>query len=227
MIAAVGDWAGLQSHSVSAWLFALASSAVTFCAQCGCGRDFEEIIEQRHAVDPDGTLSILNTDGMIRVYGGDGSEVSIQAIKKAYTSDRLKSIVGRKATRKSIAIETISPPKKSGLSLDDRSGTVEYIVTVPQSIRITKLDLVNGEVLVEGLRGGSATAHLVNGWLAAHNCFGDLTFTIENGRLDVVGDCGRTQISPSTVELSWKHPPPYSERRVGWHHRARPALVES
>ena len=74
------------------------------------------------------------------------------------------------------------------MSLSDRSGTVEYIVTVPHTIRIAKLDLVNGEILVEGLRGRSATAHLVNGWLAAHNCFGDLDFTIVNGRLEVAYD---------------------------------------
>jgi hypothetical protein len=149
----------------------------------------EEIIEQKHALDPDGTLSIHDTDGSIQIYGSDGSEISIQAIKKAYTQDRLKSIVvDVRATPKSIAIETIIPPKKRALSLSDRSGTVEYIVTVPQTIRITKLDLVNGEILIEGLRGGSARAHLVNGLLTAHNCFGDLDFTIVNGRLEIVYD---------------------------------------
>jgi hypothetical protein len=149
----------------------------------------EEIIEQRHALDPDATLSIHDTDGSIQIYGSDSSEISIQAIKKAYTQDRLKSIVvDVRATPKSIAIETIIPPKKRALSLSDRSGTVEYIITVPQTIRITRLELVNGEILVEGLRGGSASAHLVNGLLTAHNCFGDLDFTIVNGRLEVVYD---------------------------------------
>src|SRR5205085_812313 len=41
----------------------------------------------------------------------------------------------------------------------------------------------------EGLRnGGSAKAHLVNGWIAGHNCFGNLDLTVETGRLDVVYD---------------------------------------
>jgi hypothetical protein len=163
-------------------LFLLAQSV-------GAVETVEEVVEQKYAVEPAATLSIRNTDGSIHIYGGDGAEISIQAIKKAYTQDRLKSIiVGVKASPKSVAIETTFPPKKSALSLGDRSGTVEYIITIPQTIRITKLDLVNGEVLVEGLRGGSATAHLVNGWLVAHNCFGDLDFTIVNGRLDVAYD---------------------------------------
>ena len=149
----------------------------------------EEIIEQKYAIDPDATLSLHNIDGSIRVYAGDVREISIQAIKRAYTLDRLKQIVvDVKATPKSVVIETIFPPKKSGFSLSDRSGTVEYNLIVPRTTRITNLDLVNGEVLVESLRGGSAAAHVVNGWVAAHNCFGDLNLRIENGRLDVAYD---------------------------------------
>jgi hypothetical protein len=164
--------------------------ALSIFVQTACAVEiFEEIVEEERFLDPDATLSIHNTDGSIQIYGGDGSEISIQAIKKAYTRDRLKRIVvDIRATPKSVAIETIFPPKGSALSLSDRSGTVDYIVTVPHTIRITKLDLVNGEIIVEGLRGGSATAHLVNGLLAARNCFGDLDFTIVNGRLEVVYD---------------------------------------
>jgi hypothetical protein len=91
-----------------------------------------------------------------------------------------------KATGNSVAINTTFPPRKNAVS--DRSGTVDYILVVPQTIRITRLDLVNGEVLVEGLRGGSATAHLTNGWLAGHDCFADLVLTIGTGRLDVAYD---------------------------------------
>ena len=149
----------------------------------------EEIIEQKYPCESDVILSIRNTDGSVRIYAGDVAEISIQAIKKAYTVERLKKIVvDVKATRKSVAIETIFPPRETGFGLSDRSGTVDYIIIVPQAAKITQIELVNGEVLVEGLRGGSATAHLVNGWLAGHNCFGDLNFTIVNGRLDLAYD---------------------------------------
>lgn len=149
----------------------------------------EEIVEQEYPVDPAATLSIQNTDGSIRVYAGNAPKVSIQAIKKAYTSDRLKSIgVSVQATPKSVAIKTILPPKKSALSLNDRSGTVDYIITVPQTMRITKLDLVNGEILIDGLLGGSAAAHLVNGWVSARNCLSDLNLAVESGRLEVEYD---------------------------------------
>lgn len=158
------------------------------CAQSALAVDvLEEIVEQKYVIEPNATLSIFNTDGSIRVYGHDAAEISIQAIKKAYTAERLKEImVDVKASSTSVVINTTFPPRKNAVS--DRSGTVDYILIVPQTITITQLDLVNGEVLVEGLRGGSATAHLTNGWLAGHNCFADLVLTIGTGRLDVAYD---------------------------------------
>ena len=147
----------------------------------------EDIIEQRYEVDANVTFSVQNVDGSIRVYGADEPAVRFLAIKKAYTAERLQGIVvDVKASRDAVAITTTIPPRKNALS--DRSGTVDYIIVVPQAAKITKLDLVNGELLVEGLRNGSAKAHLVNGWLGGHNCFGDLDLSVETGRLEIAYD---------------------------------------
>jgi hypothetical protein len=153
----------------------------------------EEIVEQKYDVDANATLSVANTDGSIRVYAAEGRQISIQAIKKAYTRERLQGIVvDVKGTQSNVAITTTFPPRKNMLS--DRSGTVDYIIIVPQTARITDLSLTNGELVVEGLRGGgSAIAHLGNGWMAGHNCFADLNLTVETGRLDVAFDWWENQ----------------------------------
>jgi hypothetical protein len=144
-----------------------------------------EIIEQKYELDSDATLSILNTDGSIRIYAAETSEIFIRATKNAYTAERLHGIiVDVQASRKAVAIRTTFPPRKNALS--DRSGTVDYIVIVPQTIKITQLEVVNGEVTVEGLRGGSAKAHVTNGWVSGQNCFADLDLTTETGRVDVM-----------------------------------------
>src|SRR5205823_9264516 len=144
--------------------------------------------------------------GSVRIYAGDVAQISIQAIKKAYTSERLKKIVvDVKATPTNVAIETIIPPRENGFGLSDRSGTVEYVIIVPQTTKIRQIELANGEVLVEGLRGGSASVHLVNGWLGAHNCFGDLNLSIANGRLDVAydwWDAGKFSVKASSQNAS-------------------------
>jgi hypothetical protein len=178
-------------HSAAVALRALATAFLLFGHTAFAVEALQEIVEQKYSVEPNATLSISNTDGSIRVYGSNDAAISIQAIKKAYTAERLKGIVvDVKATGKDIAINTTFPPRKNAVS--DRSGTVDYILIVPQTIKITRLDLTNGEVLIEGLRGGSATSHLLNGWVAARNCFGNLDLSIVNGRLDVGHDWWET-----------------------------------
>jgi hypothetical protein len=175
----------MNSRSYSA--VALAATAL-FATTASAVEPLEEIVEQKYNVDANATLSVKNIDGSIRVYAAQAPVISIQAIKKAYKPERLRGIViDVKATPGSVAVTTNLPPRQNMLS--DRSGTVDYIIVVPQTARITQLDLVNGEILVEGLRtGGSARAQLKNGWIAGHNCFADLDLTVETGRLDVAYD---------------------------------------
>ena len=172
-------------HSGAATALILLAALLFFVAPAEAAeKPLEEKIEQRYSLEADATLSISNTDGSIRIYAAETSEIFIQATKKAYTTERLQGIVvDVQATRNSVAIDTKFPPRKNALS--DRSGVVDYTVIVPQAIKITKLDLVNGEVTLEGLRGGSAKAHVTNGWVTGQNCFADLDLSVGTGRLDV------------------------------------------
>jgi hypothetical protein len=168
--------------------FALAASMpLLFSRAAVAVEPLEEALEQKYDLDANATLSVANTDGSIRVYRHELPGIIIRAFKKAYTQERLRGmVIDVKATRNSVAITTSFPPRKNMLS--DRSGTVDYIIIVPPTVRITDLSLTNGELLVDGLRSGSANAHLVNGWLGGHNCFSDLNLSVENGRLDVAYD---------------------------------------
>jgi hypothetical protein len=168
--------------------FAIAGLIPLFAHALLAVEPLEEIVVQKYDVGADVALSVANIDGSIRVYTAEAPQIVIQAIKKAYTQERLHGIVvDVKASQSSVAITTSFPPRKNALS--DRSGTVDYIIVVPYTARITDLSLTNGELLIEGLRGGSsATAHLVNGWMAGHNCFADVNLSVESGRLDVAFD---------------------------------------
>ena len=165
----------------------LAVGLLTSCRKSGDGT-LEEMIDRRYPVEPTATLNISNRDGSIRVYGagGDTREVRVEAIKKAYRAERLKAIsVQISATRDSISIETKYPDDlQSGFS--DRSGTVDYVIVVPQTMRISKLELTNGEVLLEELRSDQARAELGNGRLFAHNCFGNLDLHLKTGNVAIV-----------------------------------------
>jgi len=156
----------------------------------GCGfhhgdQTLEEIIEQTYKVDATATLSLSNTDGSIRIYGADTKEIKLQAIKRAYSAERLRKIsVNVSAQPGSVSIETNYPPKKTW-GLGDRSGTVDYTLVVPRTCKISRLDLANGEIVIDGMRGEAVHANLVNGRLYVHNCFDDTHLRVDTGGLDV------------------------------------------
>jgi DUF4097 and DUF4098 domain-containing protein YvlB len=149
----------------------------------------EEISDRRYPIDPaTGSISITNRDGSIRIYGAGGNvrEVRVETVKKAYTPERLKAISVQVTPQKnSISIETTYPPDP-GSELSDRSGTVDYVIVVPQSIKIEKLELSNGEVLIEEVRSPEAHAELGTGRLFVHNCFGNLDIHVQTGNVALV-----------------------------------------
>jgi len=148
----------------------------------------EEIVEQTYPVDKAAKFTLQNADGSVRIYGADTAEMQVQAIKKAYTKDRLSKInVNVVVQPGSIAIKTGYPPKpKWGLT--DRSGTVDYIIVLPWSCEVQLVEVGNGELLIDGMRGDAVHAQLGNGRALGHNCFTDLHLDVGNGALDVAYD---------------------------------------
>ena len=152
----------------------------------------EEIIEHDYPVEPNAKFTLQNDDGSVRIYGADIAKMKLQAIKKAYTKDRLNKIDVNVVVRPdAIKINTAYPPKpKWGLS--DRSGTVDYVIVLPWFCDVQRVELGNGELLIDGMRGDEVHAQLGNGRLFGHNCFTDLHLSIENGGLDVAYDWWET-----------------------------------
>jgi hypothetical protein len=158
----------------------------------GCRPEGERLLEQSFEktipVDPTVHFSLKNTDGSIRLYGASTREIKIQAIKKAYGQERLEKIsINVTAQPGSVSVDTVYPPKPK-LGLADRSGTVDYIIILPESATVSRADLATGEVLVEGMRGSKVNASLLNGRMFNHNCFGEHHLLVANGGLDIVFD---------------------------------------
>jgi DUF4097 and DUF4098 domain-containing protein YvlB len=167
------------------------SISIASCLLLACrpavDQTLEEMIDYVYPVEPTATLSVTNRDGSIRVYaaGGETHDVHVEAIKKAYSAERLKAIsIKVLAEPNSISIET-TYPADSPIGFSDRSGTVDYIIVVPQTIRISKLELTNGEVQLDGMRNEEAHAQLGSGRLFAHNCFGNLDLNLKTGNLTI------------------------------------------
>jgi hypothetical protein len=143
----------------------------------------QETTEEFFPLVRDGAVILENTDGSIHVYGWNEPRVRLAALRKAYTKSRLHQIrVEPNAQPASLTVRTIIPVA-SGI-FADRSGTVDYTVTVPETTQL-KLKLVNGDVTLQGLRGGSASMELVNGRITALNCYARVQARSVNGVLEV------------------------------------------
>ena len=112
----------------------------------------------------------------------------VQAVKRAYTRERLNQIAVNVSIQPgSVSINTEFPPKPKW-ALSDRSGTVGYTIVVPATVNLARLELGDGEVLVDGMRGPGVHAQLGDGHMFAHNCFTDIDFTLRRGNLTVSYD---------------------------------------
>ncbi len=145
----------------------------------------EEVVEKTLSAGDTPRISIRNLDGAIRVYGSRDAEVKVRALKRAYGSEQVRKIVvNASAGANTVDIDTIYPPRPK-LSLSDRSGTVDYTIIVPQGSTISRLELTNGEVLIDNLRGGAVSAKLVNGRLFDRDGFGAHDLFVANGALEM------------------------------------------
>ncbi|MDQ6859622.1 MAG: DUF4097 domain-containing protein [Verrucomicrobiota bacterium] len=160
-------------------------SLVAF-ASAAAKQPLEQIERKDYPVTANVALTLRLADGTVHIYGSDQNVIKLTAIKKAYTQERLDQIkVGVTVNGDAATIETTFPANPGGLSLADRSGTVDYVLLVPQTCTIKLLEVENGEVIVEGLRGDGVNVRLTNGRILAKNCFTTTDLTLARGGVEV------------------------------------------
>ncbi|PYL06339.1 MAG: hypothetical protein DME34_09170 [Verrucomicrobia bacterium] len=157
----------------------------------GCGGKvsgpIEETLSETYPLNSDAAVTIANQDGSVRIYGG-GDELKVHAVKKAYSAARLRQIKVHITTGPESASITTDYPPKQKWSFSDRSGSVDYIIVVPETARVVRAELASGELAVEGLRGERVEARLGNGLMFARNCFTDLQLKLDTGNLSLSFD---------------------------------------
>lgn len=166
----------------------------------GCGKELEqastEVLEQTYKLDPTARLTIRNLSGSISIRGADTTELRLRATKKATSAAQLKNInVGVAAETDSISITTSVLPQK-GRSLLGGTSTVDYVLIVPRTVKIARLELDDGKVNIKGMEGEDMRATVVDGQLTVRNCCGNIHVAIANGNLDLsYQDCGEQPFS--------------------------------
>jgi hypothetical protein len=198
------------------WFLAGTSGGILLLA--GCAKETElagiEVLEQTHQIDPRARLSIRNLRGSISIRGADSPELWLHATKKTASLAQLKDLNASVAAEAgSVSISTSVLPRKNQ-SLRDDAMTVDYVLVVPRTVKIARLDLDEGNVLIEGMEGEDVRANVVDGQMTLRDCCGDIHVAIANGNLDLsYQDCAKrpfvadAQVTHAMPGFSCRAPP--------------------
>src|SRR5262249_3383155 len=175
---------------------ALAQAALAAILLAGCSPKIEgpqsDVFEQTYEVDPEASLSIRNIDGSIVIHGSESGVIKVRAVKKAKSSEELKGIdIAAIAEGKSALITTKFLSQKNK-ALSSGSRTVDYTIEIPRTVNLTRVDLDNGRISIDGMRSEDLNATVVDGQLVIRNCCGNAHVSCANGGLDLYYDaCDR------------------------------------
>lgn len=154
------------------------------------GEMLREEFHQTYPLSADGRVSLGNINGSVRVTAWDRNEVKVDAVKMAYRRDRLDEakIVVRSDTS-GFHVETQYPYKSQtftdGEGRYNNPATVEYTLMVPHNARIDSIELINGNLDIDGITG-DVKASSINGRVSAHELMGEVKLSTINGKLDAM-----------------------------------------
>ncbi|HEV7374741.1 MAG TPA: hypothetical protein VGN95_08485 [Pyrinomonadaceae bacterium] len=154
------------------------------------GEMLREEFHQTYPLAADGRVSLGNINGSVRVTAWDRNEVKVDAVKMAYRRDRLDEakIVVRSDTS-GFHVETQYPYRSQtftdGEGRYNNPAIVEYTLMVPHNARIDSIELINGNLDIDGITG-DVKASSINGRVSAHELMGEVKLSTINGKLDAM-----------------------------------------
>ncbi len=153
------------------------------------GEVVREAFEQSYPLAANGRVSLKNINGSVEVKAWDRNEVRVEAVKWAYRAERLAELkVDIDASASAVRIKTqYLQTNRDGYNDRERRydnpASVEFVLTVPRTARIDKVELINGDLDLEGLTG-EIQASSINGEVTAKELTGDIHLSTINGRLE-------------------------------------------
>ncbi|MGA8502679.1 MAG: DUF4097 family beta strand repeat-containing protein [Candidatus Sulfotelmatobacter sp.] len=161
---------------------------------------FTEEFHQTYALTPDGSVELDNINGAVHISTWDQNEVKVDAVKYADAKERLDDArIEIDSSKEHLSIRTKYRDHDLTFNWGSRNNpaSVEYTLTVPRTVRLDEIKLINGALDIAGVTG-EVHASCINGRLEAHNLAGRAELSTINGHLDARFD----QLSGSPVELN-------------------------
>lgn len=172
-----------MQRRTSTWMGAVAGAILALTFSLGAQAAELKLTEEFHQTYPlaaDGRVSLANINGNVQITAWDRNEVKVDAIKRASTSEKLQEAkIAVDSTPDSIAIKTEYPRDRKTYN---NPASVDYTLTVPRNAKINKVDLINGDLIIEGL-GNDIRASSINGKVNARGLTGRLDLSTVNGKV--------------------------------------------
>ena len=182
--------------------FVITVCSVLLLIPSALARDWEGSLKEEfhhtYPISANGRVELDNINGSVHITAWDRNEVQVDAIKSANTPERLQEAkIEIESSSNVLSITTQYPDHNMTNDWGHNNpATVEYTLTVPRSIRLDEIKLINGSLDVKGVTG-EVRASCINGKLLASDLPGELKLSTINGRLEA----SFTKIGHS-VELS-------------------------
>jgi hypothetical protein len=164
------------------------------------------LTEELHKIFPlsaQGRVELENINGPVHIVGWDRAEVKVDAVKSAWSKDRLaEARIEIDASADRISIRTEYPNHDhtfnfGGDDEHDNPARVEYTISVPRQARLDEIKLVNGRLDIKDV-AGEVHASCVNGRMEVQNLQGRTELNTVNGTLDA----SVSQMPSSGLKLS-------------------------
>ncbi len=167
----------------------------TLCALCAFALSayasdhrgaYTDEFHQTYAITANGRVELDNINGPVHITAWDQNEVKLDAVKYADSKERLdeaKIKVDAGADYVSIRTEYPSHNNTFNWGSHNNPASVEYTLTVPRTVRLHEIKLINGSLEVSGI-SGEVRASCINGRLDARGLTGRAELSTINGRLD-------------------------------------------
>jgi hypothetical protein len=174
-------WLGAALGAVSVLLF-FAAPAHASDKQGRLSEEFHQVYQ----LSAEGRIDLENINGPVHISSWDRNEVKLDAVKRAWTKERLdEAKIDINARPDALSIRTEYPGHDNNFWNDhhDNPASVEYTLVVPRRARLDEIKLVNGSLDIQDV-AGEVRASCVNGRLQARNLEGRTDLSTVNGELD-------------------------------------------
>ena len=159
-----------------------------------------EEFHQTYAITADGRVELDNINGDVHISSWDRNEVKVDAIKYADTKEDLEEAkIEIDSGKDHLSIQTKYPHRDQGWNWGSHNhpASVEYTLTVPRTVRLDEIKLINGQLDVNGV-SGEVRASCINGRLEAEGLAGRAKLSTINGHLEAKFG----QLAGKSVELN-------------------------